>query len=784
MNKPGSRLQDISFTGLISPASLSLKTLRIVGFDTEDDTRGRPFSFAFHDGVTPFYTTSQDEAIDYIYNTKAQTCFVAHNLEYDIGNLFKHHVPKKDFRYVKEMVFASKLLRVDIIGRSHFFLNSSSFFQGPLSKMGELVGIPKLDGDPLNPAYNIRDALIPQVFLSRMQERCHALSINLGMTVGQIAMAAFRGNFLRGPFGTFNHPDVLKAYYGGRVELFHKGVVRGPVYVADINSSYPDVMRNNPFPDAGAVEPSLFCTHRFGVGHFKIHVPSHLHIPPLPYRSLSGKLFFPVGDVDGDFAYAEVQRALEMGCSILSEEKGFGTNSAVYPFREFVDHFWNERMPLKDKTDPDSVFLSLFYKLLMNNLYGKFSQWKPSQKLLRVRMTRRQMEEEGIPLDKEHKLGPFFSYTIPRKKAPKTANYLWGVYITAYARLSLLSKLLAVHESGGKVLYCDTDSIIFTEEGGKTALDFGKGLGQMSLETFDLGVLRTSKGYLLCDKARANTVLSKGRLYHGGRFIGTGVPRKWLPFLKQSLQREFEIKKVACKGVPTDYALPFIRDGFSGNFRKPIRLKEGLIRVHAGLNAHKQRSVLERMSVNYWRDDVSKKMNGIYVKRSIGAGGETSPLDVADIPEAESRFRQIDSPLPGMDEVVIRQKKRVDVFSNIKIPKGWFRRHGSFKEDQEYFESQKIHFFAARELEGLGKGEAWFSGKCLRKEHAKYGDYYVVFVKKILGSDARRKKFLGGISTKFFEGVAEEKIIGKQLEIFLEANYVRNSEPILGARIG
>jgi len=359
--------------GVFGPTRPTLRTFRIIGFDSEDDTRGTPISFTFFDGVTPFYTRHADEAIDYIYGYPETAIFLAHNLEYDIGNLLK----ACNYRYVKDMVYASRLLKVSLIGTSHTFLNSSSFFAGSVKKMGDLLGIPKMEGDPLNPAYGITDAKIPQKFGAEMQERLHNEGVNLGLSIGQMAMQIFRTNFVKKKIITYNSPNCLKAYYGGRVEMFHKGIVKGPVYVLDINSSYPKEMQKNEFPDTSFIEDSSIFTHEFGIGDFTVHVPETLFVPPLPFRSEEGRLFFPVGTFRGWWTYAEMRFAMEQGVEIVAEHAGEGTHRGCRPFADFIDEIYDRRQAVKRRLEvaPDDAkaqFENLFLKLEMNNLYGVF----------------------------------------------------------------------------------------------------------------------------------------------------------------------------------------------------------------------------------------------------------------------------------------------------------------------------------------------------------------------------------------------------------------------------
>lgn len=469
-----------------------IRPVNIIGFDTEDDTKGTPVSVAFYSSEGSFYTTSMDEGIDYIYNTPLPSVFVAHNLEYDIGNLFK----SVDWKYIEGMMYAGKLLRCGLLGSKHYFINSNSFFGGPLKKMGETIGLPKLEGDVTNPEYVIRDAEIVYRFMTQFQSQLNReLGINLGITIGQLAMSAYRRNYMEKQHQiTYNSPNCLKAYYGGRVEIFYKGAVEN-IKVSDINSSYPNVMRNFPYPDTETIEPSTLDTHEHGIGKFKVHVPADIFIPVLPVKSKSKRLFFPVGVFSGWWTYPEIRYALSKGAVIIKEYAGEGTNQGCFPFVKFIDDFYSKRMEAKAR---GNAFEVLFYKLFMNNLYGKWCQHKGGSTVSREPLSASVALRQKTTLDR--KMGNFYCYTSQKEEPPKTANFMWGVYVTAYARMELHKGMQKVHDMGGTLIYCDTDSIMFT--GCANPLPLGKELGQWDEETFDLGLFRQAKGYLLCDKVK------------------------------------------------------------------------------------------------------------------------------------------------------------------------------------------------------------------------------------------------------------------------------------------
>lgn len=464
---------------------------------------------------------------------------------------------------------------------------------------------------------------------------------------------------------------------------------------------------------------STLATHEYGIGKFKVSVPKDCFLPPLPYKSPeSGRLFFPTGIFTGWWIYAEVRNAIAHGVTVLEEYEGEGTNGAVSPFTDFINDFYAKRMKAREKKN---AFEVLFYKLFSNNLYGKWCQHLPSTIMTRDRMHPNKLDRMGKW--EESRKGPFYQYRIDRQEPARTANYMWGIYVTSYARIHLYKAMQAVHKTG-KLIYCDTDSIMYN---GRAKLSITKKLGDWSEEKYDLGVFRNAKGYLLCDK--------KGK--------------------------DYEIQKVACKGVPTDYAYDFIVKGAARGFKRPIRLREGLVRMNAAANKDKSSKFLKEIGINYW-NTVEKEMLSLYVKRTAGPG-VTYPLDVKDIPKAEE-----DCIVPGVSiehelkkkNVRVRRQKRKKYFENIKVPKDWFKKTGFEKGETD---AQKVFYLKYSQAEGLNTGVIWFEGVCTGSETGKFGILYNLALRRFKGKaydTVLRAKLPAYIIERY--GIDEE-IIGKKI---------------------
>jgi len=135
------------------------------------------------------------------------------------------------------------------------------------------------------------------------------------------------------------------------------------------------------------------------------------------------------------------------------------------PFtRPFVDTFYKLRQGAIDKGD---VFASYAYKILLNSLYGKLSE--EIEKSTFVAGTERiDAILSMIPVNaSRHPKAPKFGPTNHPSVWKLTENVPGGIYhpaagayVTARSRLLLHARMTQILRAGGRIYYCDTDSVI------------------------------------------------------------------------------------------------------------------------------------------------------------------------------------------------------------------------------------------------------------------------------------------------------------------------------------
>lgn len=543
---------------------------RFASFDTEDDTRGKVLLVVFHDGDSSRVFRDTESALEFLFNLSLRRTLIlsAHNLEYDLCNLFQGRLRLLDWHF-----FGGRLMSAKLVGTHITFWDSMHHsYHSPLSKLGESIGFEKIEssygwtkGRALTDRdieYCVRDAEIVVKYMNAQQDLYSSIGAEMKTTTPATALDFWRRNYLDGSVASLTDGArgfFKRAYYGGRVEIFRMKD-HGRIHYVDINSLYPHAMQS-PYPDVDA----LVLGGEHGVVDATVEVPETHSIPALPVR-YNGKLIFPVGVFRGTWCTCELSYARGLGVRLRHVHKRLGASTMVYPFLDYVTSCYSSRLASKSPLE------KTMWKLLMNSLYGKFGTTGNAQRLV---------DPESIPLGKrtgrEFMVGDLMCVD-EETEPPMYANILWAAWTTALARIQLHKALMSVVKQGGTPLYCDTDSIFYRSPVEKPLVPIGKALGQWKLE--DL---------VTHFEAKAPKVYKYRSL-------------KLLPFPHQG-------PTVKAKGVPRDVQALFFNEGSAG-YRKPLRMREAARRGKIP---------------NLWID-TEKSLQSAYDKRIVLANGDSLPL--------------------------------------------------------------------------------------------------------------------------------------------------------------
>ena len=333
--------------------------------------------------------------------------------------------------------------------------------------------------------YLKRDCQSLYAVMESFQRIINNLGGQLQPTIAACAMDLFQRQFLYRPIRTNRHwPDctdldcknclgdfVRQAYYGGRVEMF---IPEGEsLFYYDYNSHYPACMLES-MPGGGAVklpcnssdDIARLCRKHVGFVDASVTIPSSCAIPPLPVRR-KGKLIFPTGSFRGTWEAEEILLVLECGGKInhVFDSIWFGKTSL---FSGFV----NKLYALKDKSLPEySPGLAKVAKLILNSLYGKFGIHTLRQRFVFNPNTYYGLKPYAADQDiwiEDIEIDP--KYLMPQIAAR----------VTAIARRRLWLEIRRIQKKGGKIYYCDTDSVVTDIK-----LKSSQKLGELKLEDFN-----------------------------------------------------------------------------------------------------------------------------------------------------------------------------------------------------------------------------------------------------------------------------------------------------------
>jgi len=417
-----------------------------------------------------------------------------HNAEYDLCVLYGNI-----YFLDKEAIFNGKF--ISATNRNCTFVDSYNILQASAESIGEMLGKEKLTLGRKTKNGTIIGTL--QIGIDRCVRDCeiicdalHEMFIGAKptYTIGQLSLQMFRRYFLPEPIVVSDLSDrFFDAYYGGRNEVFKVGKCDAKVY--DINSAYPYAMSELDFPDPFALHERYvypdevpYLIERYeGMITARIRYKKDLHIPPLPLRH-DGKLLFPLGAFSGSWCFNEFRIAMPF-IEIITPCKLIISRPIASPFKEFITHYFTERQ----KTDND--FSRYYYKLFMNNLYGKLAQKiKNAFVMLRNESDIRRLMKKHNSISAEiirTYYGSFLNMKIPERMTKHTIA-CWAAYITAQVRVNLWK---ALHANSAKAVYCDTDSIFIEGEPKRGSIEFGENLGQWGIEKKRITRVRTLKDY-------------------------------------------------------------------------------------------------------------------------------------------------------------------------------------------------------------------------------------------------------------------------------------------------
>lgn len=498
------------------------------------------------DGKKFYNKGNVTEFLKWCHSTKEKDVW-AFNTQYDIGNLCNKASQLNLWDFDVTMV-KGRFIKGQLQGLHFFDVHNLSGAGSSVGKMGLAVGLPKFGfkyskedfatfpekyqkeylefekqvGDKFaNKKYVFRDCEIPLRWLMFVSGKCEEMGIDkVPATLGSLCTKTFSALGNENWFeaskcdcdGKCDCHTTSKALTGARVELFSGGG-NGRIAYTDINSLYPHCMTLE-FPTTLEHLPGL---DGFGIAEVSVKVPK-CRVAPLPLKDSEDRLIFPYGKFRGVWTLHEIRNAVAAGAEVLEIHWSMGSKTGKPYYRNYILQMYEKRLAAKTPAE------NLFWKLLMNNLYGRLAI---SGIISRSLNLTEENFDDGIPYGTK-------ILCDNQMPLPGFTNYLHAAYVLSYARILLFKYLTAV--PANDLIYCDTDSVIFFCKG-KLPFPVNKELGAMKLESMGSKCIPyLPKTYIFDDKYKAKGVPKK----NAKEFIEAGSTEYDLPFKLREAIRFYE----------------------------------------------------------------------------------------------------------------------------------------------------------------------------------------------------------------------------------------------------
>lgn len=536
--------------------------------------------------------------------------------------------------------------------------DSGRIYPCALALLGQLFDCPKGDvpRDKIKEAwahdrtevirYCFRDCHILKLAIESMEEQCAALGVAMRGTLAATSTALIRATAVPADAWEWRPSQDKKAYlayFGGRTERFARWC--GKAWLYDVVSSYPAAMSQE-LPTrlakvaSGRVEPG---PTQIAFYLARVEVPADCEYPPLPYRvadgDLRGTLSFPTGTWEGWFVGEELDFAAEhFGVKILRVRQTRLYESETW-CKPFMDHWFRVKA---EATNEGHRFTA---KIMINGVYGKTVENPERDEFTTMPSRVEKIVKEAMRAEHEEAdLSPkvFASHydgvvsKVGRFTVTKVTSRRWGGFrhaaagavVCARGRIALLCAIVDIRNRGGKVFYCDTDSIVSSIP---MSPEYATGrLGAFKLEgTITSGEFLRAKLYKL-DFADGSVAM---------KAKGFPVPRK-----------------------PKDKAeLPSWYAAIGDLWTRLVEGKAVVWESHVGA-----RTALAERRLGYSRETFRRALRGGYDKREFAKDGSSRPWDVGAIDRlTEKRHGQKDPPAnrdrrPGTARPVRRGPDRRD----------------------------------------------------------------------------------------------------------------------------
>lgn len=506
----------------------------------------KPYSVAWSRGDEVFYKkiAHSDELAELILKEFRRDCiYYAHNLMFDMSFALFSFLKLKTAGIIKNITwlcidFDLYWIKLEDWGGEFIHFKCSfrllpwalgSFFPDmsdlpkikfPYHELGEwkpekLItiedgGVPYTDSaEVCLQLYTVRDCKILKKALNTVWQLINSLKLNIQPkkihSMGGLSLVIFKKleqkhrSCLELKLPTEQINALWPAYRGGRCEVFGNPRPGEKILHFDFPGMYHSCLYGK-FP----LKKMHYCANPTDMavpGFYRIKIEYFDYLPALPVKN--DKLLFPAGSVEGLFWHEEIELALKS-----SYIKNFTIFNA-WLIQEY-DNCFEKYAELLAEWRSSGTHKGLAKKLA-NSLYGRLGM---SGDLLLTKLPSVSDKNFGDGTFTEYAEYGNLQLTNQAIKQQPHANVAVAAIITSRARIKLYNALQSVRRAGGRLLYCDTDSIIAAFEQQNPVED--RNIGEVYFDTakpdtcIEKAVFIAPKTYALLTKNNKEIIKIKG----------------------------------------------------------------------------------------------------------------------------------------------------------------------------------------------------------------------------------------------------------------------------------
>lgn len=431
-----------------------------------------------------------EHVLEYINSLKIENLIIfAHNLTFD-GSLILSRLDES-----WEIVNKKTLIRKgDIyslcIRKKGFYINfkcSSKILPMELNEIAKKLEISnkleinhrKINKDNYNDKdirnsvkrYCERDTIIVNQFMVKL-----GLSLNRYIKDWYNSCYSISGiayNIYKNYFNTFNvslnldielDKEIRKAYYGGRCEVFGNPYDGEYIYHFDFTGMYSNRLKEY-FPIGNPIK-ILKPKWKNEPGFYYIRVESNINLPILPYRCAeTGKLLFPNGIFEGVYWYEEIDLFINEGGVILEIYWGLIYKEMETIFIDFAEHCIKSRN--------NSLIDKVVWKMIPNSFIGRLGLKNDNEKTLII--DDEDYDPRKLDVINDKKINNKWIVRIKDDTIKKSiSNVTYAAIVTSKSRVIWWKHADKIIKDGGRILYCDTDSLFIAFKENKLGSRWGE----------------------------------------------------------------------------------------------------------------------------------------------------------------------------------------------------------------------------------------------------------------------------------------------------------------------